>query len=392
MIHRRMYLTLIAAALLSAASAVAQSGGEGSKGGGGGDVKRPIDGSMWFPEYRSFGRPIRYCVHISPKFGYSEEQVKAMVEETFVTWTRYFDERVRESVTDPTYGPVTRLTQAPVCDATADLRFELGTTSDEIEAGKKEYTQPIAFGKRLNGPEPYWFHGYVWLANPGEAWTDRQKEHPVDWATDPRYLRLALLHEWGHIFGCEHVSGTIMDERFYLYMSSWQANIAQAMFIDQTRELYRESGQAVRLRAKPEHTVSAEGVREFFGLNFGGSDLVIEKEKNYNHSLTSWKPWTRFRITVSHEKKSRAFNADRMDTSGTMSGRNVFQGPLTFQDQRKNYSTTWSGDFRNARGERIGIQIEYNADSMNTMGGAWTLYLIKDNQRSWFGTYEEARK
>lgn len=142
----------------------------------------------WFPTKRS----IRACVRISPRFGMSESAARRSILTAFDTWNDYAAMRAHEaadlSVT-PTLGP---------CDADTDVEFMLGVDDERVRAAKAHYDLPVALAS-FDGRR-----GIVWIGAMGSV-----SETVPNWRR-PNALLATLLHETGHIFGNEHVDGTVM--------------------------------------------------------------------------------------------------------------------------------------------------------------------------------------
>lgn len=168
---------------------------------GGGDNLAPGTGSAWFTVQ---SRPVRYCAVAGPNFPQSSAQIDRQIESVFKKWDAYMAERLSSPPDSSPYRFASRV-QKQNCDGTEDLKFYFGASSPEVEAAKKNFDSPVAFVHRTSFDEKTgWGKGFVWIAphNP-DSWVG------PDWTLPGRFEGI-LLHEAGHIFGCEHMSGTIM--------------------------------------------------------------------------------------------------------------------------------------------------------------------------------------
>lgn len=200
------------------------------RGNGAEDPKPLSDGGAWF---LGIEKTVRYCIEVDPDFfDMSPERLaryqkfpdllKSIHEYPIVETKLALEKWIQWVQTSGDYYYQKRILTTKFeevsCDATVDLKFLFGQSTPEIEAAKKLKRHPMAFAAEtdvnyVNG----WRKGYVWISRAGS--------HPIvdlpsrigpdryfpDW-TDPDQLHAILLHELGHVFGSDHVEGTIMDE------------------------------------------------------------------------------------------------------------------------------------------------------------------------------------
>jgi len=171
----------------------------GSGAGNGTGTHDPYEFRAWFNQP---GRTVSYCATISPTFGVSLEDARKVLEETFSTWVDYLQQKRLERL-----KLATHLEYRPSCDGNEDLHVHFGTSDAAVEKFQAGYEWPIGFSRKTTfDPRAGWGRGILWLSNPLSYGQLR-----LNWKT-PDALRGALLHEWGHIFGNQHFSHTVMDE------------------------------------------------------------------------------------------------------------------------------------------------------------------------------------
>jgi hypothetical protein len=204
-----LILTLVSiAANISQVQPVWAKGGDSS---GGGDRLSLDHGSAW---YAGRGKMIKACYLMAPTFEASATQAEAAIQNAFSTWKKYttdkhaFDSTYQSMTYADEFVPAMDVSISSQCTGQEDLKFYFGVSSAEVESAKTQFDNPIAFAQRteydLNAG---WGKGFIWIA-PSKAVGDYRA--PV-WGFESA-LKGILLHEVGHVLGCEHVRGTIMDE------------------------------------------------------------------------------------------------------------------------------------------------------------------------------------
>lgn len=199
---------------------------QGGAGTHGGDTINPALIAGWFFDEK---RVIRVCTELNPKFGVSAPEVRQVITRAFSTWQAYFLERSRVYVVG---RPSFNLAFLNRCDGSEDLRFYLGMTSPEVEAEKRYYRAPYAFSRRTAFKiKEYWGKGFVWVRNGGNGFPN--------WKS-PGQLDAFIRHEIGHILGCDHTEGTIMDRDIAKILQKYVGDLKgeeQLTWIDLMREL-----------------------------------------------------------------------------------------------------------------------------------------------------------
>lgn len=221
--------------LLVAVASVIGMGIYGNEHGSGGDSKPPEYGSAWF---LGSDKTIKVCTESSTEFYLKKEEIDQAIVDGFDIWAKYFVDKklpIQFSYNTKKETPTFLYQILAACDGTEDLKIYLGINTDEVEKAKLEFVNPLAFSHRSTyDMVTGWGKGFIWFASTwnGEQWKSRKK------------FTALLVHELGHVFGCDHVAGTIMSEKIVDKIGSiaydpWpKDNLAK---IDQQRELVLSS-------------------------------------------------------------------------------------------------------------------------------------------------------
>lgn len=173
---------------------------------GGGDFQDEDYGATWFLGEK----PIRYCMEVAPDFGTSVTEIAKTIDNAFETWKNYIEERKIHHKLSKTEQPSVHRVFMPKCDGSEDLKFYFGSMNPQLQNIKSHYKNPAGFAHRSSyDRESGRGKGLIWIAPPGSVIPSKKVP---DW-TKPNFLRGQLLHELGHIYGCEHVDQTIMREK-----------------------------------------------------------------------------------------------------------------------------------------------------------------------------------
>jgi hypothetical protein len=330
----------------------------GGYSGGGGDRLRGFsDGAAWF---NGSNRKIRVCQDVASDFGKSMTDTRASVEKAFGIWKDYLTKKKLYDGNHPALGFTLQLDFQNACDGSEDLKFYFGTRDESVEQGLKAYVDPVAMAVRTEyHREQMWARGFVWVAKTGE-------KNPVtnypDWSGKNRLLGI-LLHELGHVFGCDHVPGTIMDEGIVSMLSQSDLSSPMLAQIDITRELYRCDSCAMKVQGHievwgdPEGNTEHENVRtgrlykQLFGRPIENEMyLDLEKAEKSNTYRLSF---------FSHPGRVLSKSFEIVENSFTlMDGPYVFRmayGPWKTNQSRVIYASMTASD-----GTKIPIVMEYN--------------------------------
>ncbi len=203
--------------------------GTGNEGGNGGDSITSLNRGAWFlneysvhtaqgevPKYVDH-RAIRVCLVMAKDFGYDLKEAQEVVEFAFLEWRKYLNSQdIFLEVASRKYRPSTTLEWVQ-CESRPDLKIYLGEETRETKANRRRFLNPLAYVWQTKvDTDSGWGAGYIWLA-PAKR-VRPELEFPL-WkqSTEGQFkeqveaqFRQVLLHEVGHILGCDHVPGTIM--------------------------------------------------------------------------------------------------------------------------------------------------------------------------------------
>lgn len=205
-------------------------GGGGAGDSGGGDNVKPESGSAWF-----LGNDvIQYCAEIDTKFGVPKEDVLPYLTNAFKVWHDYIGiHHTRSTKNLSTYEDLRLATRSHLkenCDGKEDVKFYFGGTNQEIEKIKTLYDDPSGFAHRSSyDQEKGWGKGFVWIA-PSKS-IEQGRGFP-NW-NSPYTLHGILLHEIGHLYGCQHIEGTIMSAKISDFIR-WAQQYPQFAYANMT--------------------------------------------------------------------------------------------------------------------------------------------------------------
>lgn len=199
----------ILAALCFSLSAFAGAGSSG----GGADSENPTQGVAWFVGQAG---PIKACIKVAPDFGMPRDvDSQAMIQTVFKTWQIYVRDKLVEKKRSDQLKLIFDLNFLPSCDGTQELAFYFGVNNDETVKPKADYNDPLGFVYRQSFDETKGRgKGFVWI----------QGDSSQSLWRNPARLQALLMHEVGHILGCDHVSGTIMDSQIADFIRSDASN------------------------------------------------------------------------------------------------------------------------------------------------------------------------
>lgn len=207
---------------------VPQLVGGGSDVGSGGDSLAKDHLAAWFV---GKDKVIHACVETDPTFGVTPEVAREHILKAFAMWKAYIEERAVHAMAPPAKQLSTEVKLDSKCDGTADLTFYLGVENDAVAKARWQFHEPTAFVQRLSyDPAQALGRGFIWVSRHEGI----RKGFP-DWNREGRLLAI-LLHEIGHVFGNDHVPGTVMTDGINrLLESDWSGEPLAK--IDHCREL-----------------------------------------------------------------------------------------------------------------------------------------------------------
>lgn len=344
--------------------------------GNGGDDIQPIDGAAWFPS----GRTIRACIESESNFEFSRTELQTLIEGSFQGWIQYLKSKM--------YLPpiATRLEVAANCSE-ADLTFYFGIDSRRLRQLRAKYFHPTAFAERISHDQNGWSRGLVWV-----------KTQDLPWTSDRLFG--ILTHELGHILGCDHVPGTIMQAEIHRWLFTEGRSSFEFHRIDQAREILycAPCGFTYVGNRRPPN-------RSVFEL-FVGRPAQGAVRAKLASPARSRRPIL-FQLTYADDKGETTFDIPltlSMDMSAVQS---VFKTLLILDPSPPslplragalwNVSGSEYGVLTTAAGEKIALTFEYNRIHAgvnqnffsDTHTGVWSAYYLQNPNRTAEGTLRQ---
>lgn len=419
-------LTALTPLTLQATPAFATGGG-GASSSGGGELRPRGDAAAWFI---GPNQPIRTCFEISPTSGVNLQMATQSFLHAMEIWRDYIQEkRVNEFIWNITLGPtppgvstppeleVRLSTQVEIidhCDESIELKVYFGVNNNPlIESLKAGLAHPIEFAHRTEySPERGRGKGVIWIASQAEMRAQEVDPNPQFTWSDPYLLSGALAHALGHVLGCEHAAGTLMNEDIahdLLYASGWAGRNTPGLsdyllnHIDRERELFycqgldcptNYTGTLSRVPALQQETQNT--FRLFVGRPATGPILARL------HSSENRPGSDAVILTISDQRGTRDFPIRFLQLANTFdSGSNAFYiyrhigdhaGSMTWilgGTMSANSGYVRLGMIQDAQGQRRMITIALNSGSPELSGPLTISYIDHGQQRTLLDTASE---
>jgi hypothetical protein len=182
-------------------------------------------------------KPIDTCYEAMAGFGFADDILVASIQDSFQAWAEYVGAKhVGEFLKD---GIRKQVSIHSGCNGTEEFRVYFGVSNADVAPFLQSSSRTFGLAGRIaQGP------GVVWIAPPQSFAADNGSEKLPNWG--PRSLgafRGLMLHEIGHVFGNDHLDGTVMSREIGHYLTndtsllSSSSNVAFYSKIDARREL-----------------------------------------------------------------------------------------------------------------------------------------------------------
>jgi hypothetical protein len=173
-----------------------------------------IGSVSWF----SGTRTVLYCLDIAKGFPVDRATLEKKINVVIEQWVElirtsdryYFKAILKDLALD--YQLI------PSCGFGEDIKFYFGSSSAEVETARKGYRNPVAVAQQTELDKgTARSKGFIWLAPHGSLTKAGRETNPTstdvfpNWQKDHQ-LHAILLHEIGHVFGADHIAGTIMSK------------------------------------------------------------------------------------------------------------------------------------------------------------------------------------
>jgi hypothetical protein len=212
-------------------------GGGESSGGHADDYKlAPAFFLAW--ESADVAKPIDTCYDAIAGFGITDDVLLTSIQESFQAWTDYV---ATKHVSEFLGGPWlrTKLSLHRGCNGTEEFRVYFGVSNTDVTPFLQGASRTFGLaGQVTSGP------GILWIAPPQSIDSDDNSGKLPNWsAKTVGAFRGLMLHEMGHVFGNDHVDGTVMSHEIGHYLandtssSPSSSDVALYSKIDAVREL-----------------------------------------------------------------------------------------------------------------------------------------------------------
>lgn len=215
----------------------------------------------WFLGAGSFSG----CIERSTDYILSQQEVAEIVQRSFEQWKLYVENKQLIKVWPKNQLFLNfNLQIQPQCKGNEDITFYFGVKNARVMENLKNYSAPMGFVTlesfdRNKGRGK----GFMWIDN-------LDKDHKSFLWNENQQILSIVMHEVGHIYGCDHIGGTIMREDisdFLISADPYDMKLSHreiAIFpyrVDENRELFFSFERGVRAI---HGTVLSPGTKDFF--------------------------------------------------------------------------------------------------------------------------------
>ncbi|MBY0369514.1 hypothetical protein K2X33_02435 [bacterium] len=187
-------------------------------GGGGGDTAFHWE-TAWFPK---IGK-VRYCYQTAKDFGVTEDEADKAFRAALNGWRDYLQDLGDGALYFDYHRQL-------ACDGAEDITIYLGMETAEVTVAKSFHHQPLGFSHPTKLPYwdvDQWGKGFIWIAKSEFLADSHTGRKMPDWK-QPHLLQSIFLHELGHVLGCKHIEGTVMDARHASYILEEKPGLSYA--------------------------------------------------------------------------------------------------------------------------------------------------------------------
>ncbi|MBL7671459.1 MAG: hypothetical protein JNM39_13320 [Bdellovibrionaceae bacterium] len=211
---------------------------------------------------------ISACIERGSDYVLSQKEVTEIVQQSFAQWKLYVESKQLKDAW-PKNQPFLNfnLKLKPSCQGNESITFFFGVKNARVTESLKNYSDPMGFVNlesfdRTKGLGK----GFMWIDN-------IDKDHKSFLWNEYQQILSLVVHEVGHIYGCDHVGGTIMREDIASFLIS--ANPYDVKFshreinifplrVDANRELFFSFERGVRAIGNTQGNTIAQGTQDLF--------------------------------------------------------------------------------------------------------------------------------
>jgi hypothetical protein len=200
----RLLINTVGAVLATSLAVISQAKAGWSSGGG--EIVQDSQ-NPWFVKNKT---EVTACIDIDEdNLGATKEQTQQHIEDAWEYWGKQFSEKDKELGV-----AAQKLSILPECTANVDIRFQMGKLTPEQKAGIPDLGRFIAMSVRTDYDRLNMIgKGFVYVApQSGELKPNDRNIAKNRWELESGVLlKLAIMHELGHVFGLSHNNFTGFD-------------------------------------------------------------------------------------------------------------------------------------------------------------------------------------